>query len=710
MGSSLLGAGGLAVAGPLAGSVGAVIGSAADAAVRRPRSLAAGEPWVAQSSHYGAAVPRLFGCNRSAGLLLWATPMRRSGGGKSGGQRSYVMSVVFALSSRKVDRIGRIWADGREIRDAAGRFESPMVMRLHSAFAGRTDDPLLEMMRADEGSPDYRGLSILCFEDFPLAAFGNRLPQLEFEVIADDGDRRAGEWLVDLAGGDASAEASPVAVDGMIAVDERVGRDIERLAQAAALRPLRSDGRVGWRAAEALVTIPLADVLESDSGPALDRILVPGEHPASMTIGYSDVSREFLTSEQMVVGPDQRGEVQNIQLPMTLHADAARAIGARLCAEERLASDRLRLALPWRYAGLGVGQLVRLGDRPERWEITRLMIEALAVQVECRRLPVGAVRAVAGDGGQSLPAPLPPAVEADIVIHELPMALNGEGAGAGFWVGAIAPAHWRGVTVSIARGGTWTRVADLREPVVAGELVAALNAGQGLLWDEANDLLVRLRGPDDWLESRNAMAVLAGANHIRVGDEIIQYRRAEALGEQIFRLSGLLRNRLGSAASVGGHAEGARVTLLDPQCMAFVSLSADELGGEQMLLIEGPGEATGGRAVTVRAEGLGVAPLPPCHLRHDRDAGGTLQLRWQARQRDWWPWNADAAAHAQSWLANLLVDGESVASIVTADQHWAVSDGAVLSQIDGSGAAVELVVEALGPGPQHVRQARHRLG
>ena len=71
-----------------------------------------------------------------------------------------------------------IWADGKLID----------LSRLHPALLSaaaktQTPDPLIVAKEGADNAPAYRGLAYVVFEDMPLADFGNRMPQLSFEVF-----------------------------------------------------------------------------------------------------------------------------------------------------------------------------------------------------------------------------------------------------------------------------------------------------------------------------------------------------------------------------------------------------------------------------------------------------------------------------------------------------------------------------------------------
>ncbi|MFC6196585.1 baseplate multidomain protein megatron [Ponticaulis profundi] len=134
-------------------------------------------------SREGADMAQVFGRMRMGGQVIWATHLKErksthQTGGKGGPSvREYSYSVSFAvgLCEGEITGIDRIWANG-ELISLAG-----LNYRLYHGSETQWSDPLIE---AVEGSaPAYRGLAYIVFEDFPLDAYGARLPQLSFEVV-----------------------------------------------------------------------------------------------------------------------------------------------------------------------------------------------------------------------------------------------------------------------------------------------------------------------------------------------------------------------------------------------------------------------------------------------------------------------------------------------------------------------------------------------
>ncbi|ODM44505.1 glycoside hydrolase TIM-barrel-like domain-containing protein [Cereibacter johrii] len=204
MATLLLAAAGSAIGAGFGGTVlgltGAVIGRAIGATVGQmidQRLMGAGSQTVRtgrierfrlMGAGEGAPVAQLFGRNRVAGQVIWASRFlerqsESSGGGKGGGPRStvvsysYSVSLAIALCQGEILRIGRIWADGAEI--AAGSLN----LRLYRGTEAQLPDPKIEAVEGAGMAPAYRGIAYVVIEDLDLARFGNRVPQFSFEVM-----------------------------------------------------------------------------------------------------------------------------------------------------------------------------------------------------------------------------------------------------------------------------------------------------------------------------------------------------------------------------------------------------------------------------------------------------------------------------------------------------------------------------------------------
>src|ERR1019366_3816667 len=193
-------AAGSSVLGPVGAIVGRLIGAVAGNVIDQAlfgarRNLSLEGPRLSDltvmASTEGAAVPRVYGRARLSGQLIWATNLEevvstqtQSSGGKgmggsTGGTTtttySYFANLAVGLCEGPIGAVMRVWADGKPL-DLTG-----LTVRTYSGDETQTPDPLI--VAKDGDAPAYRGLAYVVFERLPLENFGNRIPQLSFEVV-----------------------------------------------------------------------------------------------------------------------------------------------------------------------------------------------------------------------------------------------------------------------------------------------------------------------------------------------------------------------------------------------------------------------------------------------------------------------------------------------------------------------------------------------
>ena len=195
-------AAGTAVFGPAGAVAGRVVGAIAGNAIDRALFSNRGEvsrdgPRLADlevmASTAGAPIPRTYGRARLSGQVIWATNLEEavstssqptSGGKGIGGGSpvatntttySYFANLAVGLCEGPIGAVLRIWADGKPL-DVSG-----LTIRIYVGDEEQTPDPLIVAKEGD--APAYRGLAYVVFERLPLANFGNRIPQMSFEVV-----------------------------------------------------------------------------------------------------------------------------------------------------------------------------------------------------------------------------------------------------------------------------------------------------------------------------------------------------------------------------------------------------------------------------------------------------------------------------------------------------------------------------------------------
>ena len=144
------------------------------------------------SSTEGTPIPIIAGHARLSGQVIWATNLReevrtssQTQGGKGGGggvtttttEYFYYASFAVGLCEGPISQVLRVWADGKELD------LTTLTMRIYKGTESQMPDALIEAKQGLGKAPAYRGTAYVVFEDLLLSEFGNRIPQLTFEVI-----------------------------------------------------------------------------------------------------------------------------------------------------------------------------------------------------------------------------------------------------------------------------------------------------------------------------------------------------------------------------------------------------------------------------------------------------------------------------------------------------------------------------------------------
>lgn len=202
MATILLSAAGAALGAGFGGTVlglsGAVIGRAIGATLGRvidQRLMGAGSDPVEtgkidrfrlMGASEGAGIARVWGRVRLGGQVIWASRFQenvtRTGGGKGMPQPktdsySYSVSLAVALCEGEILSVGRVWADGTEIAPGS------LAMQVYRGTEDQMPDAKIEAVEGAGNAPAYRGTAYVVIEDLDLSRFGNRVPQLSFEVV-----------------------------------------------------------------------------------------------------------------------------------------------------------------------------------------------------------------------------------------------------------------------------------------------------------------------------------------------------------------------------------------------------------------------------------------------------------------------------------------------------------------------------------------------
>jgi hypothetical protein len=645
MATLVLTAVGSAVGGPVGGAIGSILGQYVDRTVLfapKPRQGPRLGDLAVQTSSYGSDIPKIFGTMRVAGTVIWATDLaeHRSTSGASKGQPqtinySYSASFAVALSGRPVHAVRRIWAEGKLLRGMAGDFKSGLgAFRLHP---GDEDQPIDPLIASAEGASAaaFRGTAYAVFEDLQLADFGNRIPSLTFEVEADEGEIGIGAIGAALSGGIITSGETP-GVLGYAASGDSVRSALAALVDAASLSLAEDGGTLR-------LTTPVGPALNLGAGEEVGRREIvrrgAGSVSCEVSLAYYEPARDYQAGLQRATTGSQ-GPSDRLALPAALAADAAKALAEHRLAAASAGRLTARLGLSWRAAAVRPGTQVALAGDAATWTVKRATLGPLRVDLDLIRsaAPVSLV----SDANPGRQVAAVDQLHGSTLLHFLDLPLGEPTGGKPLLLAAAAGASpgWRRATLtaSFDGGASWRAAGPTAAPAVTGTTLDALGEAGSALFDLWGEVSVELASEAMWLESRTDDALVAGANLALVGDELIQFGLADALGGRRFRLSRLLRGRRGTEWAAGTHLAGERFVLIETDALAAIEAPAGGIGGSARLLAAGIGDPPEGAAAELAIEGASLQPPAPVHLRASETPGGDLMIRWIRRSRRGWAW------------------------------------------------------------------------
>ncbi|WP_271078927.1 phage tail protein [Aurantiacibacter sp. MUD61] len=649
MATLVLSAAGTAIGGPIGATIGSIIGSQIDAMIFGPpdREGPRLQELKVTTSSYGAPIPRHFGKMRVAGSIIWATDLKETSE-KSGGKGqpsvttfSYSGSFAVALASRRINRIGRIWADGNLLRGAAGDLKVGGELRVYNGDGDQQPDPLIA---SAEGSacPAYRGLAYCVFDELQLADFGNRIPSLTFEIFADENDVALADILSPVAGG-LSVDRPLGSLKGY---SDEGGMLLETLSSIDRVYPLTSNAEgdllaIATGDPETIAVHALPEPVVDETGEGAQggrserRKFDDSRVPAGLR--YYDIDRDFQTGLQRAGGRAAPGRNRLIEFPGALFATNARKLADDAAERARWSQDRMAYRIAEIDPALSPGQIVSVPNRNGKWRIESWEWREQGIELELVRLPQRKGAVATTDTGRSLQQVDNIATATSLNAYELPW--DGVGASDQRRVYAAASSispGWSGAALYAVQGETLSPLgATGSRRSITGEIVTDLASADPTFIDRHNRIEVQLDCPDLPLASCTMEELVNGTNRALIGEEIVQFADAEDLGAGRWRLSTFLRGIGGSEhAALAGHALGSAFVLLDDRP---IPLDNTHIG--QSLAVAAIGLADEAPVIAPVANiGITQRPLIPVHGSVAPQPDGSLALCWTRRARGSWVW------------------------------------------------------------------------
>jgi hypothetical protein len=319
-----------------------------------------------------------------------------------------------------------------------------------------------------------------------------------------------------------------------------------------------------------------------------------------------------------------------------LQASEARQVAEAKLAQFATDAVRRTVRCGWARLTCAPGTTVLLPDSPHLWRVHARRVDREGVQLELARVASVGADSASAEPGRHQPAP--DQVHGPTVLHVLDLPNLEETAPAQprlYAVAAGTEPGWRraALMVSLDAGGSWTALGGTAAPAVIGTASTVLAGSGPAVFDRHSTVTVQLLHSGMMLEDANDARLIAGVNLALLGNELIQFGRAEPIGGSAWRLSNLLRGRRGS----GEHEAGERFVLIEPEALFAYDPSLSNAGGEVRMLASGVGDAQPVEAAALTV-GEALRPPAPVHLTARRRADGGFDVTWIRSSRCGWAW------------------------------------------------------------------------
>jgi len=449
---------------------------------------------------------------------------------------------------------------------------------------------------------------------------------------------------------DATQLAGQVVPGFSVARAGSVRSALEPLMQAFAFDAAETGGQIVYRPRGGAVVarIPFDDLGASESTDTPDAFPADraneDELPRSITASFANIEDDYQTGAETAqrIVTASRIDV-TLALPMALSPQRAARSAEVMLFDAWMARTTRGFSTLRKWIALdpadpvevecprGVWTRVRLARVSDQGPVLQFQASEEAAQIYVSTAPG---TTPAGTGQQIVVAPPSYIEHLDIpILRDVDdgfgryVALSGKGAG------------WRGAAVyeGAAADTADQRVVSVTQRATIGVATTVLGAWSANLPDEINTVTVALDYGGPLTSATREQVMDQGWNACLLGDELLQFREASALGGDLWRLSGLLRGRRGTEWARSTHLVGERFVLIYAEGAA--PGIARVAGESSSLNVERYARAvTFGRrldsavAGAFTDTGVGLKPFAPVNVRARRTSAGVV-LTWDRRTR-----------------------------------------------------------------------------
>jgi hypothetical protein len=563
-------------------------------------------------------------------------------------------------------------------------------------------DPLIQANQGVANTPAFRGLCHVVIENFRLANFGNRLPNVRAELLIGENTHLADVVL----GHCKRAGLQTQEVDTSLLIAETVSPNdivhgyaitrptmaaeiIKTLFQAYFFDACESNGKLVFvpRGLPAAITIPESDLglREDEAKVKPEQISQADDLPREVIVTFNDLAMDYqqgMQSKQRNARTIQTRQQQFIELPMSLDSSFARQVAEKT------------LWLAWLERTSYVVNLWRASYMLlDPTDVIEFVYEGVTFQMRAVETLIGqgfAVKlsgvsdnannylssAVGGSGSGFVPQPVQTNAPTMLFLFDVPLLRDEDSnpSGTSYYVGLTsALKDWPGAAFFRSSDNANFDVVDTSAVAVSfGYTINALGAPRSpWTWDDENPLTVKMTlgtpiGTSD-------LNVLNGANGFLIGApgrwEAVQSQSIVLNTDGTYTYSRHLRGRRGTEGNCGTHAAGDLVVVLP----AGIKHETDALGIVNKLRyykgVTSGQDVSGVASQEFTNTGNDLRPYAPTSIAAARDGSENVTLTWIRRTRiggDWLNFNGTVPLSEDSEAYEVdIVNGSTVVRTLT---------------------------------------------
>lgn len=427
---------------------------------------------------------------------------------------------------------------------------------------------------------------------------------------------------------------------------------------------------------------------DADPGPAV-KVMYADETslPRIIRVHYKAPSRDYEDGEQ--ISPARSTTTANndldVELAVSITDDLAAQLAEILWADAWESGISYEISLDQYHVDLEPGDVLEL-PMDGFYERTRVLeideaIPMLRQMKLARDYDGSFVSEAVADDPERTPGEMRVFGQSEAILLDIP-PLRPEDNDAGIYFTTRPTDHdstWRAAAVyrSVDGGVNYDAIGAVGTEPTTGTVTSALGDGQWFTWNDTQTLEVELVTGS--LESRTEADVLGGANALAIGArgrwEIVQFTTVEQLTATTYRLSHLLRGRLGTEPIINTGQVGDMAVLISGAGIVRAPLTDADIDLSSLVraVTSGLSFADATDQAFIDA---GVALLPFAPVNIEAEVAADTTITWSRRDRLYQTLQGGVlpmSEDAEQYDVEVLVDGAIVESATVSVPEYIIS-------------------------------------